>query len=389
MIKLRSPEADEFPPGHADGEPHDGVDRADDEAVAPPFALAHVACAEIDGDGAVAVVGERDGKVGEDAEGDRDHQGGGAAGRRDGDEGGIHGGDAGRHRSEAVVRVDVDERDDQEGGDPAHVRARDAVRNEGSGPLDEAGLGEGRGERHQPAHPEHRVPGALFGEDVLPGEDAGDEHDGDREHRDRRGAQTREAARGPEHEAHQEDEGEHEFVAGHRPHLLEFVTRDLTCIRNLPDFGRRNPEEDERHEEQADEARYDGGDRPLHSGELDADGARGQTHAERVAGHRGEEHYAGHGVGMEADLHQVLADATCGGVGFGVEGARERLDDRIEDAASSSGRGRRHGGRDDEFCETDRIAERRGAPADRLNDAKRNAAAEPHLDEAAREEEGA
>ena len=76
MIKLRSPEADEFPPGHADGEPHDGVDRADDEAVAPPFALAHVACAEIDGDGAVAVVGERDGKVGEDAEGDRDHQGG-------------------------------------------------------------------------------------------------------------------------------------------------------------------------------------------------------------------------------------------------------------------------------------------------------------------------
>ena len=89
---------------------------------------------------------------------------------------------------------------------------------------------------------------------------------------------------------------------------------------------------------------------------------------------------AGHGVGMEADLHQVLADAACGGVGFGVEGARERLDDRIEDAASSSGRGRRHGGRDDEFCETDRIAERRGAPADRLNDAKRNAAAEPHLD---------
>ena len=76
----------------------------------------------------------------------------------------------------------------------------------------------------------------------------------------------------PEHEAHQEDEGEHEFVAGHRPHLLEFVTRDLTCIRNLPDFGRRNPEEDERHEEQADEARHDGGDRPLHPGELDADG---------------------------------------------------------------------------------------------------------------------
>ena len=114
-----------------------------------------------------------------------------------------------------------------------------------------------------------------------------------------------------------------------------------------------------------------------------------ETHAERVAGHRGEGHYAGHGVGMEADLHQVLADAACGGVGFGVEGARERLDDRIEDAASSSGRGRRHGGRDDEFCETDRIAERRGAPADRLNDAKRNAAAEPHLDEAAREEERA
>ena len=88
-----------------------------------------------------------------------------------------------------------------------------------------------------------------------------------------------------------------------------------------------------------------------------------ETHAERVAGHRGEEHYAGHGVGMEADLHQVLADAACGGAGFGVEGARERLDDRI--------------------------AERRGAPADRLNDAKRNAAAEPHLDEAAREEERA
>ena len=157
------------------------------------------------------------------------------------------------------------------------MRVRDAVRNEGSGPLDEAGFGEDRGERHQPAHPEHRVPGALFGEDVLPGEDAGDEHDGDREHCDRRGTQTREAARGPEHEAHQEDEGEHEFVAGHRPHLLEFVTRDLTCIRNLPDFGRRNPEEDERHEEQADEARYDGGDRPLHSGELDSDGRPTQS----------------------------------------------------------------------------------------------------------------
>ena len=55
------------------------------------------------------------------------------------------------------------------------------VLNEGGGPHDEAGLGERGGESHQAAHPEHGVPGAFFGDDVLPGEHLGDGRDEDGE----------------------------------------------------------------------------------------------------------------------------------------------------------------------------------------------------------------
>ena len=53
-----SVKSDDLPPSHADREPDSGVHRADDRAVAPPFTLADVACAEVDGAAAVAVMRE-------------------------------------------------------------------------------------------------------------------------------------------------------------------------------------------------------------------------------------------------------------------------------------------------------------------------------------------
>ena len=91
---------------------------------------------------------------------------------------------------------------------------------------------------------------------------------------------------------------------------------------------------------------------------------------------------------METDLHQVFTDFTGRVTGFGTESGAQGLNDRVENAAPA-GRSGRHGGRDDEFGQTDRIAERNGALTDSLNDAESNAAAKPGLNEAAGQEEGA
>lgn len=91
---------------------------------------------------------------------------------------------------------------------------------------------------------------------------------------------------------------------------------------------------------------------------------------------------------MKAHLHQILADASGVGIGFRAESTAQGLNDRIEHAAASS-RGRRHGRRNHEFSEANRKAERYGAFADGLDDAKRDASSESGLNEAARQEEGA
>ena len=98
-------EADHLSPNHTDGEPDRGVHRADNETVAPPFALAHVTRAVVDGAAAVAVVGERNRAVREEAERKSRHQCRRTAGRSDCHERGVHRGNTGRHRREAVVRV--------------------------------------------------------------------------------------------------------------------------------------------------------------------------------------------------------------------------------------------------------------------------------------------
>ena len=47
---------DHLPPGHTNGQPNHDVHRANDKAVAPPFALRNVAGTEIDGTSPIAVV---------------------------------------------------------------------------------------------------------------------------------------------------------------------------------------------------------------------------------------------------------------------------------------------------------------------------------------------
>ena len=66
-----------------------------------------------------------------------------------------------------------------------------------------------------------------------------------------------------------------------------------------------------------------------------------------------------------------------------------RVPNRIEDAASSSGRGRRHGGRHHKFRECNGVAERERRTPNQLDDHISNAEAESGFDEGAREEERA
>jgi hypothetical protein len=61
-------------------------------------------------------------EVGEDAEHERGHEGGRAARDEHGQEGGVHGADVRGARGEHVVRVEVQEDHDEEGGLPRQAR---------------------------------------------------------------------------------------------------------------------------------------------------------------------------------------------------------------------------------------------------------------------------
>lgn len=194
------PEAENFPPGGADGEVDEDGDGGHDEAVTPPLALTNVVCAKVDGGAAVTVVSEGDWHIREDTEDDGHEQRRCADGHGYGDEGSIEGTDTCRDAGKGVMDVRVEQQHDEEGDNPVKAQRGDEVACACGNPFDDAGFRQGRGQSHQRAHPEHRIPGTFLGDDILPVDDVEDNHDADSNHRDSRGANMRETGGGPEKE---------------------------------------------------------------------------------------------------------------------------------------------------------------------------------------------
>lgn len=131
----------------------------------------------------------------------------------------------------------------------------------------------------------------------------------------------------------------------------------------------------------------DGGAGPAHPGYFHAEGLGGEGHAERVAGHGGHEHRTGHSIAVIADLHEISANLFGGFFRLGAECTGEGTDNRVHDAAAA-GRSRWRGRGNDEFTESNGVAERQGAFANGFDDTEGDAFAEAALDEAARIKEG-
>ena len=275
-----------------------------------------IASAKVDRGTAVAVMREGDRHIGEDAEDDGDQEGRCTDTDTDGNECCIEGADACRDTGEGVVNVGVEEQDDEAGNEPTKAeRGNRRARTVGD-PCDDARFCKSRSERHQRAHPEHCVPCALFLDDILPVDDVEHQHEADRAHGNGRRVDVRETRACPECERDYEDDGKTLFRKDHWTHFGKLALCQTLGVGNMHELRRRKFHHDIGNEEKRDESRHDGGARPTHPCDMDAQRLFGERHAERVARHRGHEHRAGHGIRMVADLHEVCADTACALTGF-------------------------------------------------------------------------
>lgn len=87
-------------------------------------------------------------------------------------------------------------------------------------------------------------------------------------------------------------------------------------------------------------------------------------------------------VSVITDLHEVLTDFAGCGPGLRTEGIRQRLNDRVENAASSSS-GRRHSRRNDQFGQRDGITKGQRRTTDVFNNKEGNTTAETSFDKCA------
>ena len=155
----------------------------------------------------------------------------------------------GRDAGEAVVDVGVEEQQDERRSDPAESERGDGGTGGVRHPFDDAGLCESRGERHQGAHPEHGIPGALLTQDIFPVDDVDDDHDADGCHGDWRRADVREAGCCPEEERAEKDDRQVFLTARHRSHGVELFLCEVLGIRDADELRFRQFEHDERHEQ--------------------------------------------------------------------------------------------------------------------------------------------
>lgn len=108
---------------------------------------------------------------------------------------------------------------------------------------------------------------------------------------------------------------------------------------------------------------------------------------QRVAGHGGEEHRRGHAVDDVRRLHEVGAHlASARAVRLGAVLLRDRGEDRHDDAAGAGRVGRRRGG-EDEVGQRHAVGDADRLLAQLRHEEQGDPAAEPGLDDAARDEE--
>lgn len=381
------PKSDDFPPGSTNRQIDERGDGRHDKTIAPPFSLRDVAGAVVNRGAAIAVMREGNRDVGENAEDDGRHERRGTDGDGDSDECSVESADAGRDAGEAVVNVGVEEKQDESRSDPAEAERGNCSTCGTCHPFDDAGFGKSRGQSHERAHPEHRIPSTFFAKDIFPVDNVENNHDADSGHGDRRSTDMRETGSSPEEQRAEEDSGQIFFAARHRAHGCEFFLGELFGIGDADEFRFRQFEHDERDEQQAQKARYDSGAGPAHPSNLNAESFGGEGYAERVAGHGRHEHRTGHGIAVIADLHEIGTDFLRGFVRLRAERAGEGTDNRVHDAAAA-GRGRWRGRGNNEFTESDGIAKGQCTFADGFDDTEGDAFAETALDEAARIKEG-
>ena len=260
-----------------------------------------------------------------------------------------HGGDVRGGAGEEVMRVEVDEREQNHRGVAAKAKGGDASLDLIGEVADDAELVEKFGHHHQRAEPDERIPRAFFTGDVAPVEHAADEEDGDAEEGSAGRVQfqrchTAEAEGNIRPECEQEDEdADHPpFIAPHLAECSKFFAGEAGRVRRFLDFRRKEKVEQQRHQQDAGHAGDEHGNRPggpVHVEMGTHDVIDGADH-QRVRRSGGDKHPGGNGVGVEVHQREIAADfALRAFFRRGIEGGGDGLHDGVDDAAAARGVG--------------------------------------------------
>mmetsp|Transcript_5805 Transcript_5805/g.19465 ORF Transcript_5805/g.19465 Transcript_5805/m.19465 type:complete len:211 (-) Transcript_5805:2803-3435(-) len=157
-----------------DGDVHDGHAKAD----LPPGTQGNVPGAKKRRRRADAVVRGASHNVGEDTQNDGRNQRRCAAGNQDGQKRRIHCSNVRRTRCEEVVRVKVQQDDDQKRRLPGQAHTTDDFNDGIRKPRDQTVFLQVRGHRNQRGKPGQSIPSRTFSQALFPGDDPGNEQNG-------------------------------------------------------------------------------------------------------------------------------------------------------------------------------------------------------------------
>ena len=389
--------AKRLPPQHADGNPHGEVDNAGDEARLPPFAEGGVVGAEDDGRGAGGVVGEAHHDIACCRENETKEERRCAESDPCAVKGQQRGGDVRGGAGEGVVRVEVDEGEQDHRDEPGQGEGFDTTFNLSREVGDDAEFVQPVGHHDQRAEPDERIPSAFFRRDIAPTQHAADEQDAETEEGGRgriefQGGDVGEMERNirPEEQQQGKDAEHPPFITLDFAEGSEFFVGENSGIGGFPDFRRVNEIKHQRHQQDTDHARNEHGDRPGRPAHMKiaADHLVDGVHHQRVRGGGGDEHAGSDGVGVVIDQGEIAPDLALRTFGrIRIEGAGDGFHDGVDDAAAA--RGVRRGNRcQDGLGQRQRIGDADGAFAEQGDEVIADAFAEAGLDDATGDHDG-
>mmetsp|Transcript_6981 Transcript_6981/g.20410 ORF Transcript_6981/g.20410 Transcript_6981/m.20410 type:complete len:274 (-) Transcript_6981:971-1792(-) len=257
------PQAEDLPPRSADAEPDEEVVDGEDASKGVPLVERDVAGSKDRRGGSNSVGGEAAHDVGEHSKAEGGHQRWGPAGHGDAQESGVHGTDVGRTARKEVVRVVVEQHDDQEGWLPGESPAPDNADDLLGEPRDQSELVQAPRHGDQGGEPGEGIPGPVLVQALLPADDPGHQEDGEPGERSGNGVDSVVGTKDPHGHRGKQGDGHDFLVPAHGSELGELLLGLGWGLGAVLDLRRVDDVKNQGHGDQAHEARHEGGHGPL------------------------------------------------------------------------------------------------------------------------------